>query len=352
LLIAILAGIGMMGCAVAGVDTTAPTVSSTVPADSATAVAVTSNVTASFSEAMDSATITATTFTLKQGSIAVGGVVTYSGTTATFNPSISLAGATVYTATVTTGAKDEAGNALAANEVWTFTTAGTAPLGPAAVNLGTAGNYVILAKSAISTVPASDITGDIGLSPTATSGITGFSEAMDSGGAFATSTQVTGKIYAADMAVPTPATLITAVSDMEAAYTDGAGRVSPDFSELGTGAIGGLTLAPGLYKWTSTVSIPADITISGAANDVWIFQISGDLTVAGAVNVTLSGGAMAKNIFWVVAGAVTVGTSSHFEGILLSSTGITLGTSASMNGRALAQTAVGLDQNTLVEPAL
>ena len=137
---------------------------------------------------------------------------------------------------------------------------------------------------------------------------------------------------------------------MLTAYNDAAGRPSPDFSELGTGNLGGKKLSPGLYKWTSTVTMPSDVTISGGANDVWIFQISGDLLMSSAVNVTLEGGAQAKNIFWQVAGQATLGTSAHFEGIILSKTGITLQTSASVNGRALAQTAVILDSNAVTGP--
>jgi hypothetical protein len=137
---------------------------------------------------------------------------------------------------------------------------------------------------------------------------------------------------------------------MLTAYTDAAGRPTPDFLELGTGNIGGKTLTPGLYKWTSTVTLPSDVTISGGANDVWIFQISGDLSVSNAVNVTLIGGAQAKNIFWQVAGEATIGTTAHFEGIILSMTGITFQTGASFKGRALAQTAVVLDANAVTTP--
>jgi hypothetical protein len=347
-LVAIIFVIVIAGCATDAIDTTAPTVTSTSPVDGATGVAVNANITATFSETMDSATITGTTFTLKQGTTAVTGTVTYSGTTATFNPASDLSNSTTYTATITTGAKDEAGNPSAADETWTFTTLSVG-LGPTAVNLGTAGNFAILAKTAISTVPSSAITGDVGLSPAAESLITGFSQ-IDATG-YATSPQVTGFIYAADMTPPTPTNLTTAISDMETAYTDAAGRVTPDFSELGTGEIGGQTLSPGLYNWTSTVTISSDLTISGASNDVWIFQIAGDLTASASVNITLSGGALAKNIFWQVAGAVNMGTNAHFEGIILCSTAITLGTNTSMNGRALAQSAVALDQNTIVEPA-
>jgi hypothetical protein len=98
------------------------------------------------------------------------------------------------------------------------------------------------------------------------------------------------------------------------------------------------------------VTIPTDVTIAGGANDVWIFQTSGNLTVAAAKNIVLSGGAQAKNIFWQVAGQATLGSTSHFEGIILSKTAITLQTGASMKGRALAQTQVALDNNAITAP--
>ena len=151
--------------------------------------------------------------------------------------------------------------------------------------------------------------------------------------------------------MPTPSNLTTAVSNMEAAYTDAAGRVTPDFLELGTGNIGGKTLVPGLYKWTSSITIPENTVISGAANDTWFFQTTGDLTMAAAKNVTLSGGAQAKNIFWQVAGKVSIGAGAHFEGIILCKTDVTLQTSSSMNGRILAQTQVALQKATVVQPA-
>jgi hypothetical protein len=322
-------------------------VSSTSPGSNTTGVERNKTVTATFNKAMDPTTINLTTFTLAQGTTPVAGAVTYSGTTASFNPSNTLAAGTTYIATVTTGAKDTGGNPIATNKVWTFTTGGsTSAL--AIVDLGTAGNYVILAKTAINNNPTSAITGDLGLSPAATSYITGL--ALTNATGFATSAQVTGMVYAADMASPTSSNLTTAVNNMNTAYNDAAGRPSPDFSELGTGNIGGRTLTPGLYKWSSAVTIPTNITISGGATDVWIFQIAGNLTQSSAVNITLSGGAQAKNIFWQVAGTVSLGTTSHFEGIILSKTGVTFGTGASMNGRALAQTAVILDANTIVKP--
>jgi len=324
-----------------------PEVVSTDPLNNAVGVAQNKVVAVTFSKAMDASTITSSTFILMQGTTSVAGAVAYTGTIATFTPAANLSVNTIYTATVTTNAKDVAGDALAAVQVWNFTTAG-AGNGLAVVDLGAAGNYVILAKTAINNTPTSAVTGDIGLSPAAESFITGL--ALTDATGYATSSQVTGKVYAADQADPTPVNLTTAVNNMITAYNDAAGRPTPDFSELGTGNIGGLTLAPGLYKWTSTVTLPSSVTISGGANDVWIFQVAGDLTMSSAVNITLTGGAQAKNIFWQVAGQATIGTTAHFEGIILSMTAVTFQTGASMNGRALAQTAIVLDGNAITKP--
>ncbi|MFA6505134.1 MAG: ice-binding family protein [Treponemataceae bacterium] len=223
---------------------------------------------------------------------------------------------------------------------------GAAGSGP--VDLGSAAGFVILAKTAIITVPTSAVTGDIGLSPAAESYLQGFSQTDATG--YATSTQVTGKIYAADMAPPTPINLTTAVSDMETAYTDAATRTTPDFNNLGAGNIGGLTLTHGLYTWDTTVVIPTDVTISGGISDVWIFQISGELTVSSAVKVILSGGAQAKNIIWQVAGIASLGTTSQFKGIILGKTEIILETGATLDGRALAQSQVSVNQAIVTAP--
>jgi len=327
-----------------------PTVSSTNPSTGGAGVALNVKIAATFSAVMNPSTISASTFSVQQGSNAVSGTVSYSGSTATFTPATNLASGASFTATISTGAKDLSGNALAAAYSWSFVTGTTTSKGPDPVLLGSAGNHVVLAKTAISSVPSSGVTGNVGLSPAAASFVTGFSLVADSTNVFANSTQVVGKVYAANYAVPTPTNLTTAVGDMESAYTDAAGRPTPDFLELGTGNIGGKTLAPGLYKWTSTVTIPANMTIDGGANDVWIFQTTGDLTMAAGKSVTLSGGARAKNIFWQVAGQATLGANSHFEGIILSKTTVTLQTGATMNGRVLAQTAVALQQATLTQP--
>jgi hypothetical protein len=224
--------------------------------------------------------------------------------------------------------------------------AGAVPAaGPASVDLGTAGNYVLLSKAGISTTGTTKITGDIGVSPIAATAITGFGLVLDKSGAFSRSSAVVGKVYAANYAVPTPSVLTTAVKDMQTAYTNAAGRTA-GVTELGAGSIGGLTLAPGVYKWSSNVTIPTDLTLSGGKNDVWIFQISGNLSISSAKQVILAGGAQAKNIFWQVAGVTTLGTTSTFNGTILCQTNIALRTGAVLKGRAMAQTAITLDANS------
>jgi hypothetical protein len=232
--------------------------------------------------------------------------------------------------------------------------AGPAPVDiGSSANLASAGSYVLLAKTGITNVTGSSITGgNLGISPAAASFITGFSMTADASNVFSTSSSVVapGKIYAADYATPTPANLTTAILNMQTAYTDAAGRTPPDHLNLSSGNLGGLTLAPGLYTWGNTVTIPSDVTISGGANDVWIFQISNDLDLSSAKNVVLSGGAQAKNIFWQVAGQVTIHANAHFEGVILCKTAITIQTTATLHGRALAQTLIAIDNNAITSP--
>jgi hypothetical protein len=331
----------------------APSVISSAPANDANGVLSGAAISATFNEAMNDATFTTATFTLTFGSPAVlvpGRVIyTATGWKVVFVPSAQLAGNTSYTATVTTGVKSSTDVALAAARSWSFTTAAVMAAGP--VDLGTAGNYAILAKSAISTVPASVITGNLGLSPAAASYITGFSLVPIATNVSSTSTQVVGDVYAADYAVPTSSNLTTAIGDMELAYTVAAG-LPPGlgFTEESSGNIGGTSLAPGVHKWGTGVSIATDLTLSGSATDVWVFQIAQGLDLADGVQVTLAGGALPQNIFWQVAGAVTVNTTAHLEGIVLSKTAIAMLTGSSINGRLLAQTAVTLDATTVTQP--
>jgi hypothetical protein len=218
-------------------------------------------------------------------------------------------------------------------------------IGPMPVSLGQAGTFAILSQTGITDVYRSAIVGDVGTSP-----ITGAALLL-------ACNEVTGKIYTVDAAGPLPcattdATFLTsAVGDMGFAYDDAAGRPDPDFTELGAGEIGGLTLVPGLYKWTTDLLISTDVTLSGGPDDVWILQVAGTLNQANATRVTLAGGAQAKNIFWQVAGATTLGTNAHFEGVVLDKTMIAVNTGTSVNGRLLAQTAVTLQKNAITVPA-
>jgi hypothetical protein len=216
--------------------------------------------------------------------------------------------------------------------------------GPAPVELGIAKFFVILTETGISDVSASAVTGNIGTSP-----ITGAADHLSC-------TEVTGHILSVDAAGPAPcskakpAELSRSIGAMETAYTDAASR-TPDVTELGGGAIGGLTLLPGTYAWSSNVLIDSNVTLLGGRKDVWIFQVAQDVDLANATAILLAGGARAKNIYWQVAGKVTMGTTSHFEGTILGKTMIAMKTGASINGRLYAQTAVTLEMNTVTKPA-
>jgi len=233
-------------------------------------------------------------------------------------------------------------------------------VGPSPVVLGVAGNYAILAESMISKTGTAGtaITGDIAVSPAAATFIQGFSLILDSTECFSKSspsTLVTGEVFAADygtLGCTTPAVLTTATTNMTTAYTDAAGR-APDYTELGAGEIGGMNLPPAVYKWGTGVLISNDVMLTGGPNDVWIFEIADNLTMANGKHVTLAGGALPKNIFWQVGGGVgvAIGTTAHFEGVVLAVKAITLATGASANGRFLSQTAVTLDSNAITQPA-
>jgi len=332
-------------------DSTEPTVRSTAPLNDASDVKLNESVSVTFSEEMDVASLTPATFKVTSGSAAtpVAGRVIYARSTATFWPAEHFTSSSTYTATVTTGAKSASGLAMKEQRSWKFTTGNTLAKGQP-VNLGAAGSFVILAKTGVSSVPTSVVTGDVGLSPAAASYITGFSLSMDATNVYARSSQITGKVYAADYSSPSPSNMTTAVSDMELAFIDAASRAA-DVTELGAGNIGGMTLAPGVYKWGTGLLIPTSLTLNGTASDVWIFQVAQDLKMSSATTVTLTGGAVAKNVFWQVAGSVELGTTAHLEGVVLSQTAITLLTGASIKGRMLAQTAVAIDNSTVVQPA-
>jgi hypothetical protein len=222
-----------------------------------------------------------------------------------------------------------------------------------AVNLRTAGTYVILAGSEITNVPTSVITGNIGLSPAAGSLISGFSMVYTTGDQYATSSQLTGNIYASDYGDPTPSNMTTAKGDLTTAYNDAAGRTSTDMVLL-SGNLGGLTLTPGLYMSSGSLEISSgDLTFDakGNANAVFIIQIASTLTTSSDRKVILAGGAKASNIFWQVGTSATLGTTSVMKGVIMADQSIILNTGAAVEGRLLARiAAVTLSGNTIVAP--
>jgi hypothetical protein len=225
-------------------------------------------------------------------------------------------------------------------------------LGPLLPGLGGAANFTILTESGISTTGITSVTGDIGVSPITSTAITGFGLIMDANGQTSHTPIVTGKVYAADYAVPTPGNLTTSVSDMETAYTNSNNLVTPaPVVGLGAGDISGLTLPPGLYKWSTQLLVTnAGVTLAGGPNDTWVMQIGADMIINNSANIRLIGGAQAKNIYWVVAGQATLGTGVIFNGNILSKNLISLNTGASVTGRLLSQKAVTLNAATVIIP--
>lgn len=314
-------------------DTTPPTVTVTNPLNQAMNVSILRRVTATFSEPVDPLTVTATSFTLKQGLNSVAGVVSYDAlsATTTFAPLSPLAVSTLYTATITTAVKDVAQNPMVNDFVWSFT---TGACGQAPVVLGAAGGFVALAGSTVTNTGATSLTGDLGVSPG--SSVTGFPPGT-----------VVGTQHVTD---PTAA---AGEFDLTVAYNDAAGRTLCPVSVAGN--LGGQTLAPGLYKSTGALEISSgDLTLDaqGDSSAVFIFQMASTLTTTGGRQVLLSGGAKSANVFWQVGSAATLGTTSSFQGTIMADQAITLMTGATLNGRALARIgAVNLDSNVIVMPS-
>mmetsp|Transcript_11441 Transcript_11441/g.27208 ORF Transcript_11441/g.27208 Transcript_11441/m.27208 type:complete len:249 (+) Transcript_11441:86-832(+) len=222
-----------------------------------------------------------------------------------------------------------------------------------AVDLGSAAKFAVLSKAGISTVPPSAITGDIGVSPISAAAITGFSLIKHSDETYSEAWQVTGKVYASDYTSPTPSEMTTAISDMETAYTNAAGRTTStetdeqSYVDVKAGLIGGTTFTPGVYTWGTDILFPTDIYINGGPTDVFIFQTSGSVKAGSGAKIILLGGALAKNIVWQVAGFVDAGTTSHLEGIFLVKSFASFKTKSTLNGQVFAQTAVTLDSTTI-----
>lgn len=333
-------------------------VTSTTPVNGATAVALNAPITATFSEALDPLTLTATTFTVTQAGAAVPGTSTCAGATAIFTPASLLAPSTPYTATITSGARSMSGSALASPRQWTFTTWTQADqdVTQVIVPLGSSSNFAILASAAITNIPTSSITGDIGLTPDTGSNISGFSDPM-------TCPEVAGHVYAVDVTGPAcalndPVLLTNAKTDAGIAFINARAAVRGTPQAI-SGDLNGLTLYPGLFESGTSLEIsPGGILYldaQGDGNAVFIIRSATSITTSATSEVVLAGNAKAGNIYWTAGSAVTLGTNSIMKGTLIAGTAISLLTGANLEGRALNQgaaaEAITLDSCTIVVPA-
>jgi Ice-binding-like/Bacterial Ig-like domain len=309
-----------------------PLVIATTPSDLATDVSINERPTATFSKAMDPATLNALTVTVVQGLTPVPGAVTLDGQTnsVTFAPSVPLGLGLAYTVMITTGAEDLGGQPLVADYSWGFSTA-TCSL--TAVDLKSAAAFAVLAGSTVTSGGPTLIAGDLGVSPG--TAITGFPPGT-----------VVGTQHPGD---PTAA---QGIADLATAYNDAKGRTQCAVTLAGN--LGGLTLTPGLYTSTSSLAISAgDLTLDAQEDSdaIFIFQTASTLTTTVGRQVVLINGAKAANVFWQVGSSATFGTSSAFEGTIMADQTITLNSGATLNGRALAHIgAVNLASNTVVRP--
>lgn len=329
-------------------DTTPPTAILVNPADLATAVAVNSAVNVTFSEAMDPLTISTASFMVQASGPPLGptlvGSVSYDPLThiATFTPSSSLAVNTAYTATVTTEATDLAGNALAVNKIWRFTTAAAAPVIQTAVNLQSAAPFGAAGGAGITSCGNTAITGDVSTTSASTL-VTGLTDGNGLGNSYTIAGCpgiVDGKIYTAP---PPPgdadslAIATQAQNDAQTAF-DATSPASMPGGISQAAELGALTLAPGIYtSGTSFAITTVDLTLDaqGDANAVWVFQSPSTLTVGVNVNVILANGAKAKNVFWHVSSAATINAGAAMQGTILAFSGVSMGTGATLEGRAI-----------------
>jgi Ice-binding-like/Bacterial Ig-like domain len=355
-----------------GLTGVCPMVISTSPADTATGISLNTTINATFNEVMDSSTIDTSTFTLKQGTTVITGVVTYTGKTATFSPSGNLLPNTTYTGTITTGVRDPAHDALISNYVWAFTTFQTLQSAAPPSFLGSASVFGVFGGSAGTTNQGLNTVinnGGIGTTGAPTL-ITGFHDGMT--GDIYTQTlvnvgDVTGGIYTGPPAPGTPASFIiatNALADANSAYDSISPASRPGGTDPGAGELGGLTLIPGIYKSASaTFTISSgNLTLDakGDSNAVWIFQTTAALTVgiagpAGARSVIMINGGSPKNVYWYVGSAATINGAGGgvMVGTIIASAGVTFSTAGNtvqtvLNGRALSLNASVTMVNTTI----
>lgn len=340
-------------------DTTAPTIILLNPANGATNVPVASSVNATFDEAMDPLTMSTANFSVA----GITGLVGYNAISKimTYTPSADLAPGTTYTATVDTGVQDLAGNAMAANKVWSFTTAAVV-VPPPSVNLGVASAYGIFGGTAgMTNTGNSSVAGNIGTTATSTSSITGFHDTLPlpsdaytdpgligtvNGTIFTCTTSTTGRTAAAVNA----ASCATATAGLAAASTAYGAMAGLPSSATVAGDLAGLTLAPGVYTSLSTLGVNGNLTLDAQGNSgaVWVFQVASALTSSSG-SITLAGGAQAGNVYWQVGSSATFSNSS-VVGTIIAQQGLTF-SGTTLQGRALSLVAsVTLSSSNITAP--
>lgn len=347
----------------------APLVISTDPQNNATNVALNKTVTATFNMDMDPLTINTSTFTLYQGTNMVDGIVTYSGTTASFNPTGDLLAGLTYTATITTGAMNTSGTPLENDYDWSFTTESeviiiTVDLESAAM-FGAFGGNAGITNQGINTV----INGAIGTTAASTL-VTGFHDGLT--GDVYTETPlnvglVTDGIYTAPPfpgTATTEAIAIQGLLDATDAYNSISPASMPGGIDPGAGELGNLTLAPGVYMSASgTFNIsngPLTLDAQGDPKAIFVFQTAAGLTVGiagptGARSINLINGASAANVFWYVGSAATINAAGGgiMAGTIISMAGVTFSTAGNavqtvLNGRAISLVASVTMVNTTI----
>jgi Ice-binding-like/Bacterial Ig-like domain len=346
-------GSGSGGSDPAETTLTAPIVVFNTPNDGATGAPTNGNASVTFSEPMECASLTTESFTLtyQATDMPVDGRIVCTHANAMFWPRTMLPEHTAFTATISAGAQSLDGGArLGSSYSWTFTT-GTRFAAGMAVKLGAAGQYTVLTGAWIAMDPTATITGDVGVSGLGADTITGVSLTEDTSDVFSTAPQVKGEVFTGNDEAPTPSNLDSGIADMESAFQDAAAR-APDVSDLDGGNVGGMTLTAGVYKWDSSALIQKDLTLLGDENDVWIFQIGQDLILTGGAHVKLAGGALPKNVFWQVDGAVNVGVNADLVGIALTRGAIVIQTGAVETGRFLTPATVEVEGDVTVAASL
>jgi hypothetical protein len=341
----------------ASADVTSPTVSAVSPTNGATGLCLSSTISATFDEPMDPTTINAATFTVTDAGAAVAGQVSYDSTAhiASFVPTNAAGLGTSRPLVVTvksggTGVKDLAGNAMAADRVFGFTTgtqacAASVDLKSAAA-FGAFGGGAGVTSQGVNTV----VNGNVGTTAACTL-ITGLHDAAN---VYTETPLNTGLVNGSiDCGPPAPGTSTSlanatqASADALAAYN--ALAALPRGADPGAGQLGGLVLPAAVYSSAGgTFAVTTgDLTLDaqGDANAVWVFQSSAALTVgltATPRSVLLINGAQAKNVFWQVGSAARIEDGSTMVGTIIAPAGVTISTAGQLGQTTLTGRAIGI----------